>query len=242
MRPTSNNDFVATGNTLTAAGKFQPWYVVFGRSSDAPPAPPPKLRTITSLTATCPGAIDAGNAAQVTGVLSPRRQTVPIAVEFKSPSGNTTTVTATTGGASSYVAQANPSEIGPWQVKATYAGNADDERSSATCGFTVRAPQPGKLPSTLTMTCPKSTGQEFTAFTVSGDLTPQPHFTTINVTWTPLGGGAPVTHGSLAIYGHYGDTYQPAEGSWQVQASWPGDATYRDTSSQICYFTAYRLR
>src|SRR5215212_3320498 len=160
VRPTSNNDFVATGNTLTAAGKFQPWYVVFGRSSDAPPAPPPKLRTITSLTATCPGAIDAGNAAQVTGVLSPRRQTVPIAVEFKSPSGNTTTVTATTGGASSYVAQANPSEIGPWQVKATYAGNADDERSSATCGFTVRAPQPGKLASTLTMTCPKSTGQE----------------------------------------------------------------------------------
>lgn len=96
------------------------------------------------------------------------------------------------------------------------------------------ATPPPPAASTLTLTCPPSSDL---SVTVTGVLTPAQAGAPITLTYTHFGDDDTITHtASTGVDGGFSDQFSDPRNSWQVQASWPGDAGETGAVSNACPF------
>jgi hypothetical protein len=99
-------------------------------------------------------------------------------------------------------------------------------------------------PSSISLYCPtQPVDAHIQTINISGAITPERDNAPVTVTYTQPDGTTIVDHTTTVpgeypgdpSAGSYSDSITPEEpGTWHLQASWPGDATYANALSPIC--------
>jgi hypothetical protein len=234
-----------------------PTWDTFGRSGIAadcptegpavqPPSPPlGGQRTTPTLSLTCSGSVPEGASLSVHGTISPPPYNAAIRLLFAPPSGQGTQFNVYANPQGAYRGAITANARGTWTVQAFFDGDISyAPTKSAPClvTVTVRPPPSGK-PSSISLNCPGSAIARHGTISVYGEITPTRYGAPVTVTYTEPDGHE-VAHSTSTIgpgnifEGTYFDEITPEQtGTWTVQSSWPGDATYAGESSRVCDIT-----
>jgi hypothetical protein len=197
-----------------------------------------KLRTTVALR--CPaGRLQLGEAANLSGSITPARSGVPVKVIFRGPSGESTTVESVSENAGLYKTSVQPKQEGSWSVQSSQAETSEYQAStSERCTFTVTKPK-DKLPAETrtTVSCP-SNPMVGEPVNVSGVLVPARAGVEVRVVFrSPSDRETPFNPTSNAE-GTYNTSFTPKEpGVWTVQSSQAESSEYQ-ASSATCTFTS----
>lgn len=221
-----------------------------GANTTAPPGPPgPPLGVPlnTNLTLGCPAAVQAGQAIVVSGTLSYATGgggvgSRPIVVGYNNGAVRDTVITDPNGHYTDMVAAGPPPT---WTILSSFGGDQFANASvSSTCNVSIQsAPLPQGQPSSISLNCPNGTiYAHIGTLGVSGAITPERDGAPVAIVYTQPDGTMTIDHtsiiGSGVFKGSYLDAITPEEpGTWHVQSSWTGDASYAGANSSICAVT-----
>jgi PKD repeat protein len=197
-----------------------------------------KLRTTVALR--CPaGRLQLGEAANLSGSITPARSGVPVKVIFRGPSGESTTVESVSENAGLYKTSVQPKQEGSWSVQSSQAESSEYQAStSEPCTFTVTKPKDKPPAETRTaVSCPgnPTVGEPVS---VSGSVVPARPGAKVRVIFRgPSDQETPFNLTSSAE-GTYDTSFTPKEpGVWTVQSSQAESSEYQ-ASSATCTFTS----
>jgi hypothetical protein len=212
-----------------------------------PPGPPISQPQPTQLALNCPASVQSGQNIVVSGALTYTSGNGggvggrPVVVNYND-SAIEHTLTTDPNGLYTDVVTAGPPPT--WTIEATFAGDDFALASSASCQVSiVPAPPPQGQPSTISLDCPTTpVDAHIGTLGVSGAITPERDGAPVTVVYTQPDGSTIVDQTSIIssgiFQGSYVDDITPEEpGTWHVQSSWPGDATYAGNSSLVCAVT-----
>jgi len=180
-----------------------------------------------------------GDSVTVSGSISPTRSGVTVTISYKSDGSFSTLFTVTSASDGSYSYSWKPTDVGSYQLKASWAG--DSTYSEATSDAVSVAVN--KISTTLSC---KSSSSEITdddTITVSGSISSAVSGKTVTLTYTKPDGKTTVTRTvTTGSDGSYSDSYKPdTTGSWSVKASWDGDVAYAGVTSSAVSFTVSKI-
>ncbi len=145
------------------------------------------------------------------------------------------TITTNSDGFYTYIFQ--PDIFGPWSITADWRGNQNyNGASSSSKTFDVT-----KISSSISCSVSSSEITIEDSITVSGAIDPTHSSKTVTIIYVKPGGSRVTRTVTTEPDGSYSDTYTPdVDGSWDVMASWDGDATHEGASSSYTLFTVLK--
>jgi len=179
-----------------------------------------------------PSDIRPAQSVSISGSISPLQAGASVTVSWRREGGSwstLTTVTSDSSGAYSYTWTSTPTELGTYQVRAYWPGDADYEGTEATA--TLRVTKPPSEISININTTSITIGQYVL---VSGSIAPARTGVAVKIAYTRPDGTIVTRSVMTDANSNYEDVYLPdRNGTWTVQASWLGDEDYLGASSKI---------
>jgi hypothetical protein len=177
-----------------------------------------------------------GDSVIVSGLITPPLSEKTVTISYKNGGSWATLATVTSLSNGSYSYSWTPSDVGSYQVKASWAG--DDIYNGAesdTVSVIVK-----KMSSSVSCSTSHSTVINGDTITVTGSISPAVSGKTVTLAYTKPDGTTKVTRTvTTNSDGSFSDSYKPdTNGAWSVTASWEGDAAHEGTSSTSKSFTA----
>ena len=170
----------------------------------------------------------------VSGSIHPSVPGVTVTLTYSKPDGSTLTRTVKTNADGAYVDSYTPTEIGSWNVQASWEGDEEyKEAVSSAVSFTTV-----KTTTSISIQASKSKVTQGDSITVTGSLDPYVPGAEVTITFTKPDDSTFTRTATTDTDGSYSVTYEPAEtGSWNAEASWPGDSEREGSSSQQTSFS-----
>jgi endonuclease YncB( thermonuclease family) len=174
----------------------------------------------------------------VSGDIYPIRVGVEVTVRYTSPDDGLTEHQVLTSIDGSYTDTFTTSILGEWMVDASWSGDAFHlGATSSSQPFAVT-----KRPSSLSCTLPASSIEIGENITVTGLLLPMRAGESVTIMYRHNSEWSTLTTVTTGFDGTYTYTWTPSViGSFQLQATWPGDSMYTDASSTIVSLTVTKL-
>lgn len=186
--------------------------------------------------------ITLGDPITVSGVISPIRVGVTVSLDYAKPDGLHVIVETVTSLTGSYKHTYLPDMTGPWNVTASWDGDAEyEEAVSLPAFFTVAGLSPEQ--SSITCITDSSAIVIGSSVKISGRINPAK---LVQVTIENSVDGADLweTLASVASdpEGRYSYQWTPdASGLHLLRASWPGDNDYAGATSEYLYLTVHKI-
>lgn len=177
-----------------------------------------------------PSDIRPGASVTISGSINPTHPGASVELSWRPQGGswsNLGTSTTNSRGDYSYTWASTPSEYGSYEVRASWAGDADHQGASSTASFTV-----SKIPSTISITLNMTSLAIGGAVSVAGSISPSHPGVLVTIIYTRPDGTKVTRSVTTGTGSDYRDTYAPDRtGTWTVQASWSGDGDHAGASS-----------
>jgi hypothetical protein len=180
-----------------------------------------------------PSNVALGETTTVSGAITPARQGGNVTIQYRIGGGSWDNLTSVlTDGSGQYSYDWTTTAIGTFELRASWPG--DEECLSAESSvITVVV---GKMSSSITLLASSSTITIGDTATLSGSLTPARQGEDINIQYR-IGGGSWNDLASVVTddSGEYSYEWTPTEqvGTFELMASWPGDAEYLSAESSV---------
>ncbi|MHA1290350.1 MAG: FxLYD domain-containing protein, partial [Candidatus Thorarchaeota archaeon] len=174
-----------------------------------------------------------GSSIIVSGAISPSVSDKTVTLTYSKQDGPTFMNTVKTDVNGAYSASYTPTDVGSWNVKASWEGDEEHEGAvSSVVSFTIT-----KVPTSISIQASKPKVAEGESITVSGSINPTISEAEVTITFTKPDGSTFIRTVSTGSDGSYSDSYRPTEpGSWSIKASWEGDSEHGGATSQTISF------
>lgn len=183
-----------------------------------------------------PGVAAAGTEVTVSGALAPAHPGATVTVEYRSPTGATTTRQRASDAAGAYRDSFSPGEPGSWTVRIDWGGDADHRGSEATCTFRVEASAPALAPSSISCDASPAAVPRGESVTISGTIAPPHAGATVTVEYTSPAGAVASREAVADSSGAFRDGFSPGDpGAWTVRVRWPGDADHQGVEAACAF-------
>jgi hypothetical protein len=179
-----------------------------------------------------------GGSVTVSGSISPSVSEKTVTLTYTKPDGSTFMRTATTGADGSYRDSFKPTDLGSWGIQATWDGNTMSEgASSSRVSFTV-----SMVPSTVSCSLSSSSLTIGDSVTISGSIIPARAGVPVNINYRSDSSWSTLTNVLTASDGSFSYFWTPTSvGSYQLKASWEGDAEHEGASSLLLSFSVEKI-
>lgn len=189
----------------------------------------------TTLSVSTPASIFVGDAAAISGYISPAFSAAQIVIQIVGPETTTSYATTQNG---QYSFSYTPEKAGTYSVQAVFKGDPDHSGSqSSVISFEAK-----KIPTSLTLTASPQSGsidvvtQASTVITISGTVSGNKGGISVpvNLTYTSSSGQTYLDATTTDVNGYFSRTFAPkSPGKWTMKAAFLGDDKYEASSSQI---------
>jgi hypothetical protein len=172
----------------------------------------------------------------ISGSVSPRRPGAEVKLEYRPAGGSwrtIATVVPTAIGSFSYTWVEGPTDLGTYEIRASWAGDAQYNGTEKTLSLTVGKPYSSIRMESVTTNL--TFGQTIVVF---GAIDPSVGDARVTVSCTRPNGTSITLETRTAVAGSYSLSFQPDRaGPWTVKASWEGNLNYEGAESNALTFT-----